>query len=576
MTTLLSLVFFAYAAASEPGCLKMVQNFCDQLHQGPNPGNLKLKSGEQVVELKLGRTANDIDEAEYAYHKAKITYRKRLPKDFRALLDSKGYFEILRKHLERKPLDKMTPKEFNADLYNRGLAITIWENAQRATRISRMEKLHPGFSKLKWLPRELAQKNAKAMYELDEQIAVALWEKHPNWSRTKASFEKVRKTFVEIIQKELPLNEVVKEQWIKKINAVELFVPGTNLLSRAGEPGCESTLKNAFYSFALNKITVCAGYFNTHEVTATLTHELAHALDPGSAMYDQLAASGAGELFVKLRQSACSRAKPDCASWSAWKSTFRASLNSLGEFQPVPLKFAQCLQRKADLKEIDLSFLERSSRSAAIKHASDVAKRNDFLELAKDELILPDGTKTGNPGHLNPCGLLAPKVPVATFSEALETFFVNEYQCADEGSPPKRLDVAIASAKELTGELIAAERKFGGRFSRADWMMHEKYALPIGEQFADVLGMHAYAKILRETPSIELRRHLFFGSTGHHCPSQSLSKAYPEEYEAQKKHSSIRHSKFYERFEEALTQDVREALGCKKDFEREDCRIAAD
>lgn len=551
----------------------MVQSFCDQLHQAPNPGNLTLKTGSQLIEIRLGTTANDIDEAEHAYQKAKITFRERLPRDLRASLEAKNYFRVLQKYLNRKPLSKMTLTEFNNDHFNRNLAASIWDSSFREASTSRMEKQHPGFANLKWVPRQLAQKAARTTLELGEEVAVALWEKHPNWQRTVATFNHARKVLIEVIEKDLELDEAVKKRWVKKLNSVELYIPGTLSLLQGTGAECASTQKNAYYSGVLNKITVCAGYFNTHDITATLTHELSHALDPGNAIYDLLTASKAGQSMVNLRETTCARNKPNCEAWSGWKKSFRESLSELGEFEPVPLKFAQCLQRKADLKAIDMAFLEKSSKSAAVKEASDMARRNEFLEMAKEELILPDGSKTENPGYLNPCGMIAPRIPVSTFSTAYETFFVNELQCSTESSAAKRLDQAIASAKELVAEQLAAERRFGGKFSKSEWMMYEKYALPVGEQFADILGMYAYAKILKAADSVEKRRHLFFSSQSTHCPPQSLSKLYPEEYEAQKKHSSIKHSKFYQRFEESLTREVREALGCKKDFEREECQL---
>jgi hypothetical protein len=156
-------------------------------------------------------------------------------------------------------------------------------------------------------------------------------------------------------------------------------------------------------------------------------------------------------------------------------------------------------------------------------------------------------------------------------AQSLECIFSNEYRCSKETDPAKRMNSSIEASRTLDQSMSVATFGYGGRFSEEKWMINHGFSRPVGELYADAIGMRAYSKVLAGMKTSEEKWNKFLSGCSDICLPDSLQKAFPDESIAEKTHSSEEHPEHNLRMRQLFPEPVRVALGCDKDFELKEC-----
>lgn len=559
----------------KPACLSMVQDFCQTLFSPENQGSLKFEIGESKYHIRLGETENDFREADYEFMKAQLLAWGKLPAEFRENLNESGYKEKLEKHLKRMARTKMTLKDRIANMRSEEEIDSIWNQAFRETVLTRMEKQVPGYAKIKedFMPLEIRYESERQRRVLLAKVARAIWANHPNWKEVEQTFERVRNVFKLVVNDQKHLAKELKADWIARLDSIKLMIPGAD--PEVDMANCFRDEANAYYYREENYITVCAGDFNSEEIEQTIAHEMSHALDLGRSRYLYQISSPVGAALQDLKDMSCDHSKFSCEKWQAAKTAFPSHLDHLQAFRPQAKEFNQCLMEKEVKDSIPADYLDRVARESVEGILSDLAKRNVFLRIISPELPLPNGTTQRNPIHMNPCGyyLWDSKVQPLDDDVSLLLFFTAEYRCSENKDRAERFKSAIESAKALqtsfSRSTIAMEGQFSGRW-RLD---RDGYASAPTERFADNLGQMVFARILKEEPDVRKRRARYLANNAWLCRKPSLQQLFTAEAKIQRSYYVEPHSETNQRQKELLSEDIRETLACKKDFDGGQCRL---
>jgi len=179
-----------------------------------------------------------------------------------------------------------------------------------------------------------------------------------------------------------------------------------------------------------------------------------------------------------------------------------------------------------------------------------------------------------NPDFLNPCGDKPDRDNPHTLSTSLRVFFTLEYLCADSSlSSGDRLKSAIESASDIQSKMYTKIMPMNGPFSTDGALIENNQSENVNERFADAMGYKVFSRYLKRQSNTEERRNLFLANGSWLCNPPGLNEMYPEEAQTIKEYSLEEHSEGKMRRLETLTPEIREALGCTKDFEKKDCPI---
>lgn len=566
-----------YPASSQPGCMAMMHSYCDLLYSPEVSGNMKISRMQDPLFILLGQTNNDFSAAYFAYAKATLKGRKALPHDFETALDRQNYFDLLYEFMNRKPRSQMSLDErihsskMDADLDK------SWDFALDETIMRRMESRFPRFHTLKEdsVPVELRMERERIRRKLLSDVSQAIWKHHPNWLRVQKDFEKLRKHFLEVIDR-LDIPDPVRKTWSNRIASVRLVVPGS--LPELADGGCSRTTENAYYYTDLNVLTVCAGDFNSEDILQTVAHELAHALDLERSRYVFEMQSQAGQHLLKLRDQVCETPPQktfSCDSWNEFKSKFPAELAEMSNFVPELPDFQRCLKVRPTTKQITDADLDRWANSIVNDKLSDIASSGFFLRITKDKVPLGSDAKLrANPNYLNPCSYYLYTQKEEPIDDNLNTlaFFTAEYRCSS-GLPEVRLKNSIEVARTMTTAVMKVVLQNEGEFSARDSLNLEGYSAPSNERFADVLGSYALADMLNDMPSILDRRSTFLASSSWQCKQPSLESKYPAESAVQQAYARDSHTDGDARIKEFFSGPVREVVSCQQDFQFNSCEL---
>jgi len=110
-----------------------------------------------------------------------------------------------------------------------------------------------------------------------------------------------------------------------------------------------------------------------------------------------------------------------------------------------------------------------------------------------------------------------------------------------------------------------------GEFSSEYAMESEGFSASPVERFADVVGSYALADLLGSYPRQLDRRNVFLASGSWLCSKPSLASLYPDEETIQQEFAFDAHTGTDERKKEFFSTPIRETLGCKKDFQFNEC-----
>lgn len=559
----------------KPLCLNMVQDFCSTLFAPENQGSLKFKIADTDYHIRLGETENDFQEKDFEFLKAQLAAWNKLPREFRDNLDENGYRKKLERHLKRIARKEMTLKDRIATMRHEEQINAIWNQAFRETVLTTMEKSVPGFAKIKedFMPLELKYESERKRRDLLARVAEALWKNHPNWLDVESKFAKVKSVYKFIIDKQEDLKPSIKQEWKSRVDAIGLVIPGSDPEVDMGY--CFKNESNAYYFREQNYITVCAGDFNSEEIEQTLAHEIAHALDVGRSRYLYQVNSPVGSQLHDLKEMSCEKKPFSCEQWAQTKANFEGHLKHLTAFKPQLREFNQCLQEKEVERKMPDDYLARVSKEAVEGILGDLARRNVFLRIISPQLPLPNGTSQRNPMHMNPCGYYLWETQAQPFDEdvSLLLFFTAEYKCSKQTDRAEKFKAAIETAKAMQTSLakatIAMEGEFSGRF-RLD---RDGYASSPTERFADSLGQLVFARILSEEQDVRKRRARYLANNAWLCRKPSIQQLFPGEAKIQRSYYVEPHSETNQRQKELLSEEIREALQCKRDFDANQCRL---
>ena len=564
-----------FLKSDKPACLSMVEDFCQTLFAPENQGSLKFEIAGSKYHIRRGETENDFKEADYEFMKAQLQAWAKLPAEFRENLNENDYRVKLEKHLRRMARTKMDLKERIATMRAEEEINSIWNLAFRETVLTKMEKSVPGYAKIKedFMPLEIRYESERQRRILLSRVARAIWAEHENWKKVERKFERVRAVFQIMVAEQKHLAPELKADWAYRLASVKLMIPGADPEVEMG--ACFKNEANAYYFREENYITVCAGDFNSDEIEQTLAHEMSHALDVGRSRYLYQVSSPVGSALHDLKEMSCGKSKFSCEKWNQAKNAFPSYLSHMFAFKPQVREFNQCLQEKEVKEDIPEDYLGRVAKEGVEGILSDLAKRSVFLRIISPTLPLPNGTAQKNPVHMNPCGyyLWDNKVQPLDEDVSLLLFFTAEYRCNSNKDRAERFKTAIETAKSLQTSfakaMIAMEGEFSGRY-RLD---RDGYSSSPTERFADALGQMVFARILKEEPDVRKRRARYLANNAWLCRKPSLQQLFTAEAKIQRSYYVEPHSETNQRKKELLTEDIRDTLKCRRDFDANQCRL---
>ncbi len=564
-----------FISEERPPCLGMVKNFCKSLYSPSNLGKLEIPLAKERYEIRRGKTDNDFSQVYYEYAQTQLMFRDKLPREFRSILSQRGYFEKLRSYLSRKPRKEMSIEDRVDVLRLAGEIDAIWNGAMNETVLKRMERRFPKFSQMSEdsVPVELINEGKRVRGNLVAEISKAIWLDHPNWKRVERAFETVRNAYKKFIVHTPGLTDTIREDWLHRINTLRLMVPG-------GDPEidmyeCSRTEENAYYYAKRNYVTVCAGDFNAEDITHTLSHEVAHALDVNRSLVVHESRSRLGYELETMRAQSCNVARYSCKDWNKFKTHLPEYSQDLTKFETQIPEFQACLQKPGTKSAPSDSYVNRIATEEVQDAVSLLAEKHVFLRMITPQIPLLDGTKRKNPAYLDPCDyyLWGNIAPPYQEDLTLLMFFTAEYRCTEAMPSDLRFQSAIETAKDLQTQIVTArirqEREFSPR-----WRLNvDGYAAPTGEKFADSIGGMVYAEILKNEASVQKRRVTYLTNTGWLCSKPSLRHMLPKEAAILKQYYADPHSETTMRQQELLSPPIRDALQCDLDFEAKSCAL---
>ena len=562
-----------YSPQQQPQCKSMLDNYCNFLYSPDVLGNLEVKRTHDSIKVLQGETHNQFSQVFFRYSQAKVQNQKSLPKDFYAVLVRHAYFEKLKTFLERTPRTVMTLEQrLTSEQLDYELGF-IWSTAFNEAILSRMETKYPGFHKLPdtMIPLELQLERRRMRRHLVSDISQALWRNDRNWKRVEQAFTHLQDSYLRMLAK-LDIPEETRNSWRNRVLEIKLVLPGA--FPAISNEECSSTTSNAYYYTYLNVLTICAGDFNSEDISQTLAHEMGHALGLDRGLYLYAVNSNLGKKTAELRQQVCAPKSFDCANWAAFKNQFPGAIAELNGYKADLPEFQRCLKRRETAKALTAEDIARVARTLTADRISDLASSDRFLRVTKPEFPTPNGKSLKNPNFLNPCSYYLWSQGEEPVDDELNTmvFFTAEYRCTDKPDAQRMRD-AIEVAKGMTDQVLRKTIEMEGEFSARSILETEGFSSPPFERFADVIGSYALAQMLSELPSQTDRQNHFLASSSWQCLEPSLASHYPEESSIEKEYIFDPHLEGDQRRKELFTGPIRDVISCHKDFEFKECSL---
>lgn len=563
-----------YSGQAAPQCKAMLDTYCNFLNSPGVMGNLQVKRAQTSTKVLQGETPNQFTQVYYRYSLAKLRNRNILPKDFVRVLDRHAYFGKLKSFLARDPRPTMgLSQRLSSEQTDYELGF-IWSAAFNETVLLRMNHKYANFHKLpdKMVPVELQLERRRVRRELVSEISRAIWRQSEEWKKVEVEFQRLQVSFESVIAK-LDIDEAVRRDWTKRIQEIKLVLPGA--FPAISDEECSTTTVNAFYYTYLNVVTICAGDFNSEDISQTLSHEMAHALGVDRSQYLFELRSEFGQRLSRFRKGICQPKSFSCGDWEDYKDNFDKSLSSLDGFQPQVESFQACLKRRPTSKSLSSSDIERFARTLVSDRISDLASSDRFLRITKPRMPLRNGKEQKNPNFLNPCSYYLWSQGEEPIDDELSTlmFFTAEYRCTPDRPASERLKNAIELAKGMSEEVLRRTLRVEGQFSARSLLETEGFSSPPYERFADVVGSYAMAEMLSKAPDIWDRQNRFLASSSWQCIEPSLASLFPEESSIEKEYIFDAHTEGDLRRKELFSAPIRRVIGCQKDFEFKECTL---
>lgn len=561
------------------GCKSLVDNYCHQLHSKEARGNLRIKNKDLSVALTTaGSTVNNFDSATFAFHKARLKQKNRLPQNLNFALENRNFYEDLNNLLSRPPRNKMT---FQARVYYTDLESNVdnkWDQAIEEEVLRRLSKKFPQAYALddNSIPREVEVEYTRIYYSLWTEISHALWSNNARWVKIKKIFDQLKQSFANVVN-DMDVDQRIKDIWLKKIASVQLRTPGFN--PAVASRDCISVARNAYYYPYLNTITVCAGYLNTGEQLQTLAHELAHSIDQSSRLIDYLKESELQDSFRKMRKGLCKAKTYSCEDWNQFTSQFDDQLQKLNFFENEIYSFHRCLKKNSDTLSMNDADHTRIANKITDEDFSSLIKSSALFRITKEQIPLRYGEQVKNVSHLNPCDYYTWDLDEFALDGELTSLlmFTAAYKCS-AGDEITRMRAAVNTAKHYAKQINFTVIGLEGEFSARDEMQSELFSSTPTERFADRMGSYIVADFLKNyqiQDKAEDARSLFLASSYWLCDRPSLQSRHIEEYQSLSDiiiDKSV-HNDNPNRIMDWLSPNIRDILSCEKDFEHRECSI---
>jgi hypothetical protein len=562
-----------YSSGKAPHCKAMLDSYCNTLYSPEAQGNLEVKQSSSPIQVLQGETGNEFSQVYFRYAKAKLKARANLPVDFRNALDRSGYFTKLRAYLARPPRASMTLTQ-RLGYENTNFELNyIWTSALNEAILSRMAAKHSGFHKIPEsnMPIELQLERRRLRRSLISELSRAIWRDDKNWQKVEQGFGRLKIAFLRMISR-LEISKDVADDWAERVSSIQLALPGST--PAISDEECSSTTINAYYFTYLNVLTVCAGDFNSEDILQTLAHEMAHSLGIDRSTYLFEVNSDFGKQLATFRANVCKPEAFSCDQWAAYKSSFQQKLASLDGYKPQVHEFNQCLKRRPTSNELSDDDIDRFARTIVNDRMSDLASGDRFLRLTKSQIPMRNGKTEKNPNYLNPCEYSLWSQGEEPIHDPLTTmlYFTAEYRCSDKKGAGK-LKSAIEVSKAMTTDLFRRVLRVEGEFSARSLLENQGYSSPPYERFADVVGSYALAELLKVVPEKWNRRNVYLASSSWQCLEPSLASRFPDESAVESEYVFDDHTGGDLRQKELFSTPIREAIGCEKDFEFNECSI---
>ena len=561
---------------SAPGCLSMMNQYCNSLYHPDHSGNMVIPTKDTPIYIRQGKTSNDLNQVYYELAMSKIRNQKNLPHDFGSILHAHQYFSKLEEFIHRKPLEFMNLMDRMETMEQQAEIETLWYLAINETLLQRTTNQFPSFPKIPddLIPPEISHFRSQEKRILLSEISRAIWANNPNWNKVKNTFESLRKVYLQVIQT-LAITPDLKADWSDRIKTMKIVPPGS--LPELTDQDCASTTVNAYYYSHFNTLTICAGDFNGEDSLQTLGHEMSHALDIDRSLYLFFKKSKTSKTIENLGKNWCSNDsnKISCSDWSHFKESLSSNLTELSQYAPDVPEFNRCLKRNSTLP-LNPELIHRFATQATQSSIRDLADEEAFLRITQAKLPMTNGKNMKNPSFMNPCSYLKADWNTEALDSELSmlTVFLTEYQCSAETTNLAKLRSAITTTQNIFNDIENAIITSEGEFSERREMMDEKYSSSPAERFADVMGSYVVAQYMKNLQSLWDRRALFLASNSWQCSAPSLSKNFPVESLMLRQYVQDAHTDGDDRKKEILSTPIRDALGCKMDFSWNECSIS--
>ena len=562
-------------SGGEPGCLEMIDDYCDSLYTPGSEGNLIIhKKKGTPIHILQGKTRNGLHQVFAELAQSKIRNQEYFPKDFLTILRAHRYFQRLENILHREPFERMNLTDRIEAAEDEAEADHIWTLAIKDALILRLTARFPEYPKTPYdlQPPEMQHFEVMERRILLASIASATWRDHPNWARVTYQFEKLRKSYLDVIAK-LPIPGALKAQWSSRIRSVSLVLPGS--IPEIMDQDCSTTTINAFYFSTHNVITVCAGDFNSEEILLTLTHEMSHALDNDRSLYLFFKESTISKGLENLNRQMCLSAtkKISCPDWKHLKEIRNQGLAELSRYQPALPALFRCLKKDPTSRALDEDAAKHYAMLAVKDRIRKLADEEAFIRLTQPKLPLSNGRRVLNPSYLNPCHYLQTAWTTEDLNGELSflTAFTAEYTCSEIPDPADRLKESLNFTQHFFEGVETSMILSEGEFSERKALIEDDYASPSSERFADFMGSRVMAEHLKEVQSLWDRRMTFLASNSWQCPGPSLSTEFPKETAILRRYLLDSHTDGDDRKKEILSSPIREVLACEPDFDWNEC-----
>lgn len=359
-------------------CAAISDNFCQDLWNDQNNGNLKVFDGE----IKAGKSSiSGANLSTFANDQALIKSLTHLTPDIKEAIGPS--IVKLEAHLKNEANNTKWFRDYSQ------IKQDLTNSIEDLTEARFNKKYAPSNVNdyAKWTIQESNNYEAEKRAVYDE-ITKAKYEKDPNWLRVEKLYPEAKLSLLKVIEA-LSIPAEDKKKMKDKLESVGLSLPLQDTSIIGADQACSETTVNAFYSPYNNKFTVCAGMFNRYQSDSALVfvliHELGHSIDSGARSRDESRSNAPISLALnKLKGKA-----NQTYQCSEWKKINNDIVKAPLDFVPVKNsmeKLYSCLRGNPDLEDMELDGLTKASKQIARNILSDYAGDNSFSKLLEKKV----------------------------------------------------------------------------------------------------------------------------------------------------------------------------------------------